>query len=147
MPYRYLLLLFTLLFTVTMQAQAEQYRQFGDYRIHYSAFKSDLVNPEIAKAHGLTRSRYRAIVNITVQKKDGDNGFIPVRAKIEGTARDIYSKVHRLEMEEIREGAVIYYLAELPIVDEQRLTFDIRVIPEGENNAHNLSFERQFFVN
>lgn len=135
------------LFILSAPAQAEQYRQFGDYRIHYSAFKSDLISPEVAKAHGLTRSRYRAIVNITVQKKSGDNVYVPVTAKVEGTARDIHSRIRTLDLQEIREGDVIYYLAEFPIIDKQRLTFEISVIPEGEEVAHSLSFERQFFVN
>lgn len=147
MPLRFLIPALMLLLAMALPAQAEQYREFGDYRIHYSAFKSDLISPEVAKAHGLTRSRYRAIVNITVQKNSGENGFEPTSARVEGTARDAYSKVHTLEMQEIREGAVVYYLAELPIVDQQRLNFEIRVIPEGERAAHNLEFERQFFVN
>ena len=144
---RALFLPLILLFTLSGPAQAEQYRQFGDYRIHYSAFKSDLISPEVAKAHGLTRSRYRATINITVQKKSGENGYVPVSAKVEGTARDIHSRIRNLDMQEVREGNVIYYLAEFPIIDKQRLTFDIRVIPEGEEVAHSISFERQFFVN
>jgi hypothetical protein len=146
MLYRILLLPLVLLLGLSAPAQAEQYRDFGDYRIHYSAFKSDMLEPEIAKAHGLTRSRYRAIVNITVQKKGANGAFKPAHARVEGSARDIYSKVRRLEMEEVKEGPVVYYLAELPITDEQTLTFDIRVIPEGEKVARTLSFERQFFV-
>lgn len=146
MPTRILLLPFVLLFTLALPAQAEQYRQFGDYRVHYSAFKSDMITPEIAKAHDLTRSRYKAIVNITVQKKNAKNGYAPVHATVEGTARDIYSKIHKLTMQEVKEGPSIYYLAELPIVDKQKLTFDISVIPEGEEVARKLSFKRQFFV-
>ncbi|MFO7594574.1 MAG: DUF4426 domain-containing protein [Pseudomonadota bacterium] len=144
---RALFLSLIFLFTLPGPAQAEQYRQFGDYRVHYSAFKSDMVSPEVAKAHGLTRSRYRAIINITVLKKNGENGYAPVSARVDGTARDIHSKIRQLEMQEIREGTAIYYLAEIPIVDKQRLTFEIRVIPEGEEIARSLSFERQFFVN
>lgn len=147
MLYRYLLMPLALLAFLPAYVQAEQYRDFGDFRIHYSAFKSDMVSPEVAKAHGLTRSRYQAIVNITVLKKDGDGSYKPVQAKVEGTARDIYSKVRKLQMQEVTEGKAIYYLAEFPIVDEQRLTFDIRVIPKGESAAKELSFERQFFVN
>lgn len=147
MSLRFLMPALMLLLAMALPAQAEQYREFGDYRIHYSAFKSDLISPEVAKAHGLTRSRYRAIVNITVQKKSGENGFEPARARVEGTARDAYSKLHTLKMQEIREGTVVYYLAELPIVDQQRLNFEIRVIPEGEKVAHSIEFERQFFVN
>lgn len=137
---------FLLLFAIALPAQAEQYRQFDDYRIHYSAFKADMVEPAIARAHGLTRSRYRAIVNITVQKRDGDNGYRAVPAAISGSARDIHSTINKLKFKEVTEGKAIYYLAELPIVDEQRLTFTIKAIPEGERAARKFTFERQFFV-
>jgi hypothetical protein len=130
-----------------LAASAEQYQDFGDYRIHYSAFKSDMIAPEVAKAHGLTRSKYRAVINITVQKKGANGGYEAVPAEVEGTARDIYSKIRKLKMEEVREGPAIYYLAEFPITDEQRLDFAIRVIPQGEKVARPITFSQQFFVN
>lgn len=148
MLFRLFLLPLVLLFSLSGIASAEQYRDFGDYRIHYSAFKSDLIEPSVAKAHDLKRSSYHAIVNITVQKKNpSDGSYEAVNAKVEGSARDIYSKVQSLKMMQVTEGKAIYYLAELPIVDKQKLTFDIRVTPEGENSVDSFSFERQFFVN
>jgi len=135
-----------LLLAVSLPVQAEQYRDFGHYRVHYSAFKSDMLSPEIAKAYDLSRSHYKAVVNITVQKKEGDS-YQPVEASVKGTARDIYSKVQNLKMKEVKEGNVVYYLAELPIVDEQKLTFTIHVKPKGEDVVREVSFARQFFVN
>ena len=134
-----------LLLLLALPAQAEQYRDFGDYRVHYSAFKSDILSPEIAKSYGLSRSSYQAIVNITVQKKVGDS-YQPAHAMVDGTARDIYSTIQNLRMKEVKEGKVVYYLAELPITDGQKLTFDVRVIPQGEKIARKVSFEQQFFV-
>jgi len=145
---RFLLLALLLgLLGFSLNATAEQYKDFGDYRIHYSAFKSDMIAPEVAKAHGLTRSRYRAVINITVQKKSGDGSYQAVEAKIEGTARDIYSKITDLDMEKVTEGKAIYYLAEFPFTDEQTLNFDIHVRPKGEEIAHQIKFSQQFFIN
>jgi hypothetical protein len=130
-----------------LTAGAEQYQDFGDYRIHYSAFKSDMISPEVAKAHDLTRSRYRAVINITVQKRADNGGYVARHAKVEGTARDIYSKVLKLEMKEVTEGQAIYYLSEFPFTDRQRLDFEINVIPQGERSTKKISFSQQFFVN
>lgn len=143
---RNLALLPLLLLALALPAQADQYQDFGDYRVHYSAFKSDVISPEIAKSYGLSRSSYQAIVNITVQKKSGES-YQPTHAKVDGTARDIYSTIQNLKMKEVKEGKVVYYLAEFPITDGQKLTFNIRVIPQGEKVAHKLSFKQQFFVN
>jgi len=142
----WLVLLLSLL-GISFSASAEQYKDFGDYRVHYSAFQSDMISPEVAKAHGLTRSRYRAVVNITVQKKAENGSYQAVKAKVEGTARDIYSKITNLEMEEVTEGNAIYYLAEFSFTDEQTLNFDIRVIPQGEEVARQITFSQQFFIN
>jgi len=144
--YLWLALLLTLM-GLSFNVSAEQYNDFGDYRIHYSAFISDMIAPEVAKAHGLTRSRYRAVVNITVQKKAEDGSYKAVEAKVEGTARDIYSSITTLKMKKITEGSAIYYLAELPFTDKQKLNFDIQVVPSGENVAREITFTQQFFVN
>lgn len=131
---------------VSLPLQAEQYQDFGNYRVHYNAFNSDILAPEVAKAHNLSRSSYEAVVNITVQKKNALGSFAPVKAKVEGKASDIYSSIRKLKMREVVEGNSVYYLAELPITDGQKLTFDIKVSPKGDNHAYPLSFSQQFFV-
>lgn len=139
-----LLTLIALLGT-SVSAYAEQVKQFGDYRIHYNAFVSNMLSPEIARNYGLTRSRYQAVVNITVQKQ-GKDGYQPVRAKVSGTATNLYGKQRSLEMKEVTEREAVYYLAELPFSNEETLTFDIQVVPEGEKEVRNISFKQQFFV-
>jgi hypothetical protein len=118
---------------------------FDDYRIHYNAFVSNLLTPEVARAHQLTRSRYHAVVNITVQKRK--NGvYEAVAADVSGIATNLYGKQRKLNMKKVTERDAVYYLAELPFSDEETLNFDIQVIPEGEKAGHNISFTQQFFV-
>lgn len=130
---------------VALSANAEQMEEFGVYRVHYNAFVSNLLTPEVAKAYDLTRSRYHAVVNITVQKKL-DGGYKPFSAKVTGTATNLYGKQRRLDMKKVTERDAIYYLGELPFSNEETLTFNIQVIPEGETVAHDFSFKQQFFV-
>lgn len=139
------LLALMLLLSTAFTVSAEQVEQFGDYRIHYNAFVSNMISPDVARAHGLTRSRYHAVVNITVQKQD-NGGYQPVQAKVSGTATNLYGKQQNLAMKKITERDAVYYLAELPFSNEETLTFDIQVIPEGERSAHNINFKQQFFV-
>ena len=145
MSFRSLFLPLTLLL-VSLPLQAEQYKDFNSYRVHYNAFNSDILAPEVAKAYGLSRSSYEAIVNITVQKKGSLGGFEPVKARVKGEASDITGKMSALKMKEVTEGTVVYYLAELPIRDGQKLTFDITVAPEGAKKSYPLNFTQQFFV-
>ena len=134
-----------ILLGMAVSANAEQMEQFGDYRIHYNAFVSNMLNPDVARAHGLTRSRYHAVVNITVQKQD-NGSYQPVSATVSGTATNLYGKLRKLEMKKVTERDAIYYLAELPFSDKEILNFDIQVMPEGESVAHNIRFKQQFFV-
>lgn len=126
-------------------ANAEQVEQFENHRIHYNAFISNMLSPDVARAHGLTRSRYHAIVNITVQKRDNGD-YQPVTAKVSGSATNLYGKQRNLNMKEVTERGAVYYLAELPVTDEETLNFDIQVVPEGESLVRNIRFKQQFFV-
>lgn len=134
-----------ILLGLAFAANAEQVEQFGDYRIHYNAFVSNMLSPEVAKAYDLTRSRYHAVVNITVQKQDNGK-YRPVSAQVRGKATNLYGKQQNLAMKKVTEREAIYYLAELPFSDEETLTFDIDVIPEGESVVRNIRFKQQFFV-
>lgn len=145
MSFRSLLFPLTLLLA-SLPLQAEQFQDFGDYRVHYNAFNSDVISPEVAKAHGLSRSSYEAIVNITVQKKNAMGSYAPIKAKLDGKASDIYSKITKLKMKEVVEGNAIYYLAELPIIDGQKLNFDLQISPMDSKRAYRLEFTQQFFV-
>lgn len=135
-----------LLLMVGMPLQAEQYKDFDDYRVHYNAFNSDMLSPEVAKGYGLSRSSYEAVVNITVQKKGKLGVYEPFKAKVTGKSGDITGKVSKLKIKEINEGPVVYYLAELPITNGQKLKFDIQIVPQGEKKVFPLSFSQQFFV-
>ncbi len=145
MSFRSLLFPLTLLLA-SLPLQAEQFQDFGDYRVHYNAFNSDVLAPEVAKAHGLSRSSYEAIVNITVQKKNAMGSYAPVKAKVKGQASDIYSKLTKLKVKEVVEGNAIYYLAEMPITDGQKLNFDLQISPMDSKRAYTLKFAQQFFV-
>ncbi len=64
--------IFTLLMFFSMSAVAQQQQTFGDFEVHYSAFNSSMLSVEIAKAYGIQRSDSRALINITVLKRNGD---------------------------------------------------------------------------
>jgi hypothetical protein len=128
-----------------LPASAEQVEDFGNYRVHYNAFVSTMLSPQVAKTYKLSRSRYHAIVNITVQKKQ-DGKYTGTAAKVTGTATNLYGKQSDLKMKKITEQDAIYYLGELPFSNEETLNFNIQVVPEGEKFVHNIRFKQQFFV-
>ncbi len=52
---------------MTLPLRAEQMKELGPWQVHYSAFNSSFLTPDVAKAYGLERSRYNGIINIAVQ--------------------------------------------------------------------------------
>jgi hypothetical protein len=139
------------LFIVTLlgfgvNASAENSRVFGNYVVHYNAFRSDTLSPEIAKAYELTRRNNRIIVNITVLKKVMGTTGKPVPATITGNASNLTGQIKNLEFREIKEDTAIYYLAELKVSDGEFLKFKLNITPEGEEGPARLQFSKRFFT-
>ena len=137
------LLTFTCLFSTSIFA--ENSKTFGNYVIHYNAFRSDTLTPEIAKAYSLTRRNNRMVVNITVQKKDGD-ATKPVQANIRGFASNLTGQIKDLEFKEIHDGEAIYYLAQSQVSNHETLKFDITATPKGETLIAKVNFKQKFYT-
>ena len=127
-------------------AAAENSRVFGDYVVHYNAFRSDTLSPEMAKAYELTRRNNRIIVNITVLKKVLNTTGKPVASTIAGNASNLTGQLKNLEFREIKEDTAIYYIAELKVSDGEFLKFKINITPEGEEGPARLQFSKRFFT-
>jgi hypothetical protein len=139
------LLMFALL-GFAAAASAENSRVFGDYVVHYNAFRSDTLSPEIAKAYDLTRRNNRIIVNITVLKKVLGTTGKPVPATVTGNASNLTGQLKSLEFREIKEDTAIYYIAEMKVSDGEFLKFKLNITPEGEEGPARLQFSKRFFT-
>ncbi len=130
----------------SINSYAENSKEFGDYVIHYNAFRSDTISPEVAKQYGLARASNRVLINIAVLKKVLNTTGKPTASKVTGHASNLTGQLKQLEFKEITEGNAIYYLAETKISDGEFLKFDIKIIPEGETRAARLRFDKRFFT-
>lgn len=138
-----LIILFTLS-SLGASAYAENSKEFGDYVIHYNAFRSDTLSPEIAKNYNLTRRNNRVIVNIAVLKKVMNTTGTPTAASLTGHVGNLTGQMKNLEFRTIKEGTAIYYLAETKFTEGEFLKFDIKVLPEGSKQATRLNFDKKF---
>lgn len=55
---------------LSTSVNAEQKQTLGQWDVHYIAFPTTFLTPEIAKANGFIRSKYNAIINISVLDKE-----------------------------------------------------------------------------
>ena len=137
------LTIFTLL-AFGSSAYAESSKEFGDYVIHYNAFRSDTLSPEIAKNYNLTRRNNRLILNIAILKKVLNTTGTPTAAKVTGHISNLTGQLRGIEFRQIVEGTAIYYLAEAKFTEGEFLKFDIKVTPEGETQPARLKFDKKF---
>ena len=135
-----------LLITAGTLAGAEQSKTFGDYTIHYAAFTTDLLSPEVARLYKIRRSKNRAILNISVLRKVMGTTGQPVKAVVEATATNLNRQLKSLNTRELSSNGAIYYIAETSVNNEETLNFDLDIIPEGETVALSFSFQQQFFT-
>ncbi len=140
------LLFISALSLASLNSYAENSKEFGDYVIHYNAFRSDMISPEVAKQYGLTRANNRVLINIAILKKVLNTTGKPTSSKVTGHASNLTGQLKNLEFKEITEGNAIYYLADTKISDGEFLKFDIKIIPEGETRAARLRFDKRFFT-
>lgn len=94
--------------------------------MHYSAFNSTFLTPKVASSYQLTRNGYTAILNISVLDR-ASLGKPATEAKLTGHAKNLIGNLRELSFKQVKEGNAIYYLAEVPISNEEMLTFDIDV--------------------
>jgi transposase-like protein len=139
------LLLFALLLASGL-AHAQQAQDFGTFVVHYSTMPTEMVAPEVARTHGITRSASRVLLNVAVLRKADDGLGVPMRAEVSATATNLNGQLSTLRMREVREERAIYYLGELRVTNEETFDFEVRVTPEGGDQARTVRFRQQFFT-
>lgn len=135
-------LLLALLLPLAARADDRPFREFGDYRVHYSAFNSSFIDAKIAAAYDIVRGGDRGLVNIAVVPT-GVVGGRP--AQVSGHVANIFGQRQTLEFFEVREGDAVYYLAPFRFEHEDALTFNVTVKPAQDLPSYDLSFRRTFY--
>ncbi|ASP46993.1 DUF4426 domain-containing protein [Cognaticolwellia beringensis] len=122
---------------------AENMKKMDDINVHYIALGSTFLTPEIAKAYGIERSRYKGLINISVL--DNTQASHPSKmVNISGRARNDVGQIKSLDFMEVKEGDAIYYLAQVSYTNKETIYFDINITDKGKQ--HNLKFTQKFYV-
>ncbi len=135
-------LAFVLAFLFSPASFAEQKVTTGNWDIHYIAFPSSFIQPEVAKQYKLIRSKYQAIVNISVL--DNSDNFTAQNVYVTGMAKNLLGQRVKLDFVKVTEGEATYYLAQLKYDNEEIFNFDINV-QQGDRNE-TIKFSQKFYV-
>jgi len=126
---------------------ADNAYDFGEYIVYYNAFTADTLPPEMATAYGIVRSKYKGVLNLSIQKKSNPGQLPqPVNAEVKINAVNLAGQLKELTSRRVSEGTAIYYISEFRVSNKERITFNIILKPKAENKPLELSFKRQFYI-
>lgn len=138
---RLALLLLTL--SLALPAAAERLQRFGDLEVHYNVFNSSFLQPDIAAASGLTRSKTQGVVNVAVMRA----GKAVPAATVSGSVKNLLGQSKTLNFQRVSEGEgdtlAVYHLAQFTMTDRELLTFDLKVQEGG--TTHSVTFNQEVF--
>ena len=118
--------------------KGERKETFGDITVHYNTFNSTFLQPDIAKAAELIRSKNQGVINVSVVK-DGK----PVIASVTGTIKDLTSNSVALKFRQVTEQGAIYYIAQYPVPQQETRTFEIKV--QNGDKINTINFNQELF--
>lgn len=124
---------------LALPAFAERKQTFGELEVHYSAFNSSFLQPDIAAAAGLTRSKTVGILNIAALRNGQGQ-----TARVTGNLKNLLGQSVELQFRQVLESGAVYYLAEFPLRQREILTFSIQV-QIGDTAPHTLTFSQEVF--
>ena len=134
-------LLVACLSTTALAADAikgERKEVFGDTTVHYSTFISTFLQPDIAKAAQLVRSKNQGVINVSVIKAGK-----PQVTQVSGSVKDLSSRTVPLSFKQITEQGAIYYIAQYPVPQQETRTFEIKV--QNGDKINTLNFNQELF--
>lgn len=138
--------LIALALMISSSAMAEQYQQFGDYQVHYSAVNTSFLTPGVATASGITRSRATGFLNVSVLQVMPDGSFKAVNAPVDGSIKALSGQDMPLSFRTLRDGDSIYRLATFGIQDGEAMRFTLNVGLERDEPPVEINFMQRLYV-
>jgi hypothetical protein len=120
-------------------ASAQRLQVTGEYQVHYSAFPSGFLTPEVARDYRILRSRVRGVLLVSVKRAGR-----PVEARIEARAGPGGGRLQPLTLRPVRTDGAISYIGSFTIADGESRQFRLEIAPVGGDPIA-VSFSQQFF--
>jgi len=138
------LILFLALFSLlSLAVQANNTKVYKSHTVHYNAFPTDSLPPEMTQRYHLKRSKNMALVNISIIKNEASIQIQGVKSTVSGVLKNLMAQEKKLSFQEIHEGQAYYYIAEVPVEHNEVVKFKIQ-IKTSDNQNYELTFDKQF---
>lgn len=134
-------IIFGVLFVLAFPSAAEQKKVLGAWDVHYIAIPSTFLSPEVAKKNGIIRSKYNALLNISILDKTTKKAQ---SVSVRGNARNLIGTTKQLAFKQVKEGKAIYYLSTVNFSDQETLRFTIDI--QLGNEIQQLKFQQKMYA-
>ncbi len=124
----------------------ESSKDFGDYVVYFNALKTDQLTPDVAREYGIVRSKSRALLNVSIHRKQENGQTVAVTGAVAASAINLTGQLKTMTLREIKEGDAIYYIGETAVTDGEVLVYTVDVTPSNESSRFTVRFKKQFFV-
>ncbi|MBU2979448.1 DUF4426 domain-containing protein [Alteromonas sp. C1M14] len=141
LPSFFLVVIALLTLGVSSTSHAEQKQTLGDWDVHYMVVNTTFLSPEVAREYGIVRSKFNALVNISVLDSETQAAQ---RVSVTGNARNLLGNSKALTFRRVNEGDAVYYLAPISFSDRETFRFSINI--QLGNNTQTLQFQQEMFV-
>jgi hypothetical protein len=121
-------------------------KDFGAYVVHFNALTTDQLQAEVAQQYGIVRSNNRAMLNVSILRKEDGSLPQPVSGQVTVAANNLTGQLKSVAMREVQEQEAIYYIGEYGIENGETLIFSIDVTPIDELAPLSVRYMKQFFV-
>nr|WP_314477204.1 DUF4426 domain-containing protein [uncultured Pseudomonas sp.] len=119
-------------------ARADRNAVFGDVTVHYSAFTSSMLTPQVAAATGLIRSRNQGVLTLTVLRTGK-----PITAVVNGVIKDLTGREQPLAFKQVTDSGTASYVTQFKIEQPETVVFELAV--EAGGVGHSFSFNQEVF--
>ena len=104
-------------------AHGEQFKRFGDWKVHYIAFNASVLSAEVAERYDIVRGRNKGLVNITAIGPS-DRGE---KVAVKGRFKNLLDQTTKLDFRQIDDNGTVYYLAAFDFENAENLRFEVTV--------------------
>ena len=121
-------------------------KDFGDYVLYFNAMSTDQLEPDIARAYGIARSKNRAMLTVSIIRNTDNGVGTSTAGTVDATAANLTGQIKNLTLRQIQEGEAIYFIGDVAVANGETLVFDISATPMNETQQFSVRFSRQFFA-
>jgi hypothetical protein len=123
------------------QVNAEQKQVLGNWDVHYIAFNTTFLTPQVAKQNAIVRSKFNGLINISVLDRQDKAAQSVI---LTGQAKNLLGVIKKLTFKQVKEGKAIYYLAVLPFSDLEQYRISVDINDGLEQRT--LKFQHKFYA-